>query len=179
MFFWGGDMMEDSRKHTCCFFGHRKIIETEELVMKIYSETENLIINNNVHTFLFGSRSQFDDLCYRVTSKLKEKYPHIKRIYVRAEFPDINKKYTKYLLRKYEETYFPDKVRGAGKASYIERNFEMIKNSTYCICYYDKNYTVPRKNTKATNLTGHQAKSGTAIAYNYAVKKSKIVINMI
>ncbi len=172
-------IVEDLIRYTCCFFGHREIEETEELRARLHGEIESLILNGKVHTFLFGSKSRFDDLCYEIVSKLKEKYPYLKRIYVRAEFPDINEKYTEYLLGKYEETYFPDKVRGAGKASYIERNFEMIKNSTYCICYYDKNYTVPRKNTKATNLTESQTKSGTAIAYNYAVKKSKIIINMI
>ncbi len=171
--------MADLINNTCCFFGHREIIETEELTKRLYGEVERLITDKNTYIFLFGSRSQFNDLCYRIVTELKEKYPHIKRIYVRAEFPDIDGKYMEYLLEKYDSTYFPDKVYGAGKASYIKRNFEMIKNSTYCICYYDKSYTVPRKNTKAMNLTESQTKSGTAIAYEYAEKKAKTVINLI
>ncbi|MEF9840764.1 MAG: biotin operon repressor, partial [Lachnospiraceae bacterium] len=43
-------------------------------------EIESLIVNHNVDTFLFGSRSEFDSLCHSLVTELKEKYPHIKRI---------------------------------------------------------------------------------------------------
>ena len=56
----------------------------------------------------------------------------------------------------------------AGKAVYIERNCEMIDNSRFCVVYYDENYIPSRKNKK----------SGTKIAYDYAVKKGKEIINV-
>ena len=139
--------MEDIKLYTCCFFGHRNIIETDELKSKLYNEIETLITYKKVHTFLFGSKSQFDDLCYKIVTELKEKYPHIKRIYVRAEFPYIDDSYKKYLLESYEDTYYPSKMIDAGKAAYVERNYEMINNSRYCICYYDENYMPPRRKT--------------------------------
>ena len=148
-------------KNTCCFFGHIKINETEELKSKLIEIIEKLIVENSVDTFLFGSKSRFNDLCYEIVSKIKEKYPHIKRIYVRAEYPDIDETYKNYLSESFEETYYPEKIIGAGKASYVERNYEMIDNSHYCIVYYDE------PNAPTTR------KSGTKIAHDYAVKQGK------
>ncbi len=124
------------QKYTCCFLGHREICKNEKLNKQLYSIIENLILNNNVDTFLFGSKSQFDRLCYEAVTKIKEKHPHIKRIYVRAEFPQIDESYKSYLLEGYEATYYPQKIANAGKAVYIERNQEMINKSKYCIIYY-------------------------------------------
>ena len=69
-------------------------------------------------------------------------------------------------MNNYEETYFPKKITKAGKSIYIERNFEMIDKSKYCITYYDEFYQPPQKR-----------KSGTKIAYEYAIKKKRTVIN--
>ena len=118
----------------------------------------------NVDTFLFGSKSRFDALCLEIVSEIKEKYPHIKRIYVRAEFPFIDDSYKTYLMKLYDDTYYPEKVIGAGRAAYIERNFEMIDNSRFCIVYYDEEYSPTNR------------KSGTRIALDYAKKKAREII---
>lgn len=152
-------------KNSCCFFGHRTINETEELKLKLYDIIEKLIVDENVDTFLFGSKSRFNDLCYEIVSKIKEKYPHIKRIYVRAEYTDIDEQYTNYLLEFFEDTYYPEHIRNSGKASYVERDYEMINKSHYCIVYYDE------QNAPTTR------KSGTKIALDYAIKKEKRIIN--
>ena len=150
--------------NTCCFFGHRTIKETEELRTKITEAVEKLISDENVDTFLFGSKSEFDRLCLELVTKLKEKHPHIKRIYVRAEFPYINDAYLTYLLKSYDETYYPEKLHGAGRAAYVERNCEMINKSKYCIVCYDESYAPTTR------------KSGTKIALDYALKKCREVI---
>lgn len=152
------------REKTCCFFGHRKINETEELKSKLKEIIEKLIVDEKVNTFLFGSKSRFNSLCLELVTKIKEKYPHIKRIYVRAEYPDINEQYTNYLLESYEGTYYPEHIRSSGRAAYVERNYEMIDKSHYCIVYYDK--------PNAPTIR----KSGTKIALDYAVKHKKEVI---
>lgn len=159
----------------CCFFGHRKIKKIDELKHIVYDTAENLIVNNDVDTFLFGSKSDFDDFCHKIITDLKEKYPHIQRIYVRAEYPYINDLYRKSLLERYEDTYYPEKMIGAGKAVYVERNYEMINRSNYCIVYYDENYTPPRRKNSRRDLTDYQPKSGTKLAYDYAVKKCEVV----
>lgn len=153
--------------NTCCFFGHRTINETEELKAKLYKTIESLVVNENVDTFLFGSKSHFNSLCLELVTKLKEEYPHIKRIYVRAEFPVISDEYKAYLLKNYEDTYYPENLIGAGKAVYVERNIEMINRSLFCIVYYDES------NTPTTG------KSGTKIALDYAImcKKKTFILS--
>ena len=74
-------------KNTCCFFGHRTINETEGLRTKLIEIIEKLIKDEKVDTFLFGSKSRFNSLCFEIVTEIKEKYPHIKRVYVRAEYP--------------------------------------------------------------------------------------------
>ena len=163
----------------CCFFGHRKINETPELIERITKEIEFLITENEVSVFYFGSKSQFDDLCHKVTTELKEKYPHIKRIYVRSAFQHIPDWYEKSLLENNEGTYFPEHMENAGRASYVERNQELINQSKYCIVYYDENYLPPRRKNSRRDLFDYQPKSGTAVAYDYAIRKGSEIINAI
>ncbi len=152
------------KKNTCCFFGHRTINETEEPKAKLIEIIEKLIIYEKVDTFLFGSKSRFNSLCFEVVTEIKEKYPHIKRVYVRAEYPYISEQYKNYLLENYEDTYYPEKIMNSGRASYVERNYEMIDNSHFCIVYYDE------QGAPATR------KSGTKIALDYAIKQCKKII---
>ena len=152
------------KKNTCCFFGHRAINETKELKARLNKIIEKLIVDKNAHTFLFGSKSRFDSLCLEVVTELKEKYPYIKRVYVRAEYPHISKHYKNYLLENYDDTYYPKKIMNSGRASYVERNYEMINNSQFCIVYYDEQSTPTTR------------KSGTKIALDYAIKRSKKII---
>ena len=166
------------KEHTCCFFGHRKIIVTEELTNNLEIAIENLIKNENVDTFLFGSKSEFDRLCLAVTTKLKKKYSHIKRIYVRAEFPYVDENYKAYILKRYEDTYYPEKIHGSGRAAYVERNYEMVNNSCFCVVYYDENYMPPKRKNSRKDLADNQPGSGTKRAYEYALKKGVKIINM-
>lgn len=64
------------------FIGHRKINYSETLKEKVKKIVENLIINENADTFLFGSKSEFDTLCYEVVTELQAKYNLIRRVYV-------------------------------------------------------------------------------------------------
>ena len=167
-----------SVEKSCCFFGHRKIEYTEELEKKIYENVEQLLLSENVKTFYFGSKSEFNSLCHKVVTELKEKYPEIKRMYIRAEYPYINDSYRDYLLEDYEDTYFPEKAVNAGQARYVERNREMIDKSDFCIVYYREDYNPPARKNSRRDLFEDLPKSGTKIAYDYAKTKSKIVINL-
>lgn len=151
------------KEKTCCFFGHRTINETEELKARLVEIIEKLIADENVDTFLFGSKSRFDSLCLELVTQIKEKYPRIKRVYVRAEYPFIDDDYKEYLLKNYEHTYYPEKLLGATKSVYVKRNYEMIDKSRFCIAYYDEK-----------NLPKNR-RSGTKIALDYALKNNKIV----
>lgn len=146
---------------TVSFFGHRKIEITERLKVNLYNLIEYLISIKHISVFVFGSKSQFNELCYQTVTELKEKYSKIRRVYVRAEYPYIREDYKSYLLNSYEDTYYPKSVLGAGRAVYIKRNYEMIDKSNICVFYYKEKH-----------------KCGTKIAYDYAIKKGKEIINI-
>lgn len=168
---------KELKKHTCCFFGHRKIDMDDDLIHNLKKIIEFLITNEKADTFLFGSRSQFINLCLDIVTEYKKKYPHIKRIYVRAEFPYIDESYTAYLMKSYDNTYYPKRILNSGKAAYVERNYEMIDNSSYCVIYYDEKYKPPK--TKQKNMEDYQPKSGTKLAFNYSRKKDIKIINLL
>lgn len=161
-----------------CFIGHRTIQKNAEIVSSL-KKTIISLINKGANVFLFGSMSQFDELSWEIVTSLKLKYPYIKRVYVRSSYQYIDKFYEKYLLESYEETYFPPKLENAGKYSYVERNYEMIDSSTYCVFYYNEKYLPPlKKQPKHNMLLPKRRNSGTKIAYDYAIKKNKIIINL-
>jgi len=168
----------DEEKKVCCFFGHRKIADTQQLRERLYKIIEDLIICNRVSIFLFGSKSEFDRLCREAVGKLKEKYPHLHRIYIRAEFQHISDDYEKYLLQTCDETFYSERAIGSGKAVYIERNCDMIDQSDFCVVYYKEDYAPPRRKNSRHDLFDYQPKSGTKTAYEYAKRKKKHIINI-
>ena len=162
---------------TCCFIGHRKIRETPELQARLTGILEKLIVDEGFNTFLFGSKSDFNSLCYNTVTQLKEKYPHIKRIYVRAEFPYIDESYKNFLLEQYEDTYYCESMLSAGKAVYAERNYHMIRQSQVCVVYYNPEYKPSRRKQSRNSLSEYQPNTGTRLSCDYAIKKGKRMIN--
>lgn len=164
--------------NSCCFIGHRKIDNKEELKPLLRQQIA-MLLEKGITKFFFGSMSDFDDVSWEVVTELKETYPSIKRIYVRSAYQYIDKLYEDYLLESYEETYYPPKLENAGKCSYVERNYEMIDKSKYCIFYYNENYLPELKRAPKHNmLPPSRRRSGTKIAYEYAIKKKKEIINI-
>ena len=164
-------------EHSVCFIGHRKIEDTPELRERLRGILQELF-NNGTVNFIFGDHSAFDDLCYELVTELKEKYPAIKRINFRKDYEDTNDYTMQFLIVGYEESICPKGVGSAGRASYIERNQAMIRESDVCIFYYDENYQPSRRKTSHRDLFDYQPKSGTAVAYAYAVQKKKTVYNL-
>lgn len=177
----------------CLFFGHRKIVITEELKEKLKAIIEDLIVNHNVLTFLFGSRSDFDYLCHLVVTELQEKYPNIKRLSYtcrsetctleserahREEVYSYFRKEKVTLLGVEEEIEHKTKYT-SGRVSYVERNQAMINDSDYWMFYYDENYQ-PEMRKRSKRCTGYyQPKSGAALAHTYAKQKKKQIINIL
>ena len=149
------------------FIGHRKIEEGRGLRQKLKNALIALIEKEKADTFLFGSKSEFNDICYDVVTKLKETYPYIRRIEVRATNEHLPQMYIDITLKYYEETVFPESVSGAGYRSYIKRNQAMIDMCDILITYFDKEYC---------QLAGKT--SGTRTAVEYAQNKKKRVLNL-
>lgn len=135
---------------------------TNELCERIRTTVLDLIDNQGVDTFLFGSRSQFDELCLKIVTEIKKIRPNIRRIYVRAEYPYISADYEKYLLTFYDETYMSESIIHASKAIYIECNRHMIDSADICVFY----------------LNSQSMNSGTKIAYKVSLKNNKTTLNL-
>lgn len=52
----------------------------------------------------------------------------------------------------------------------------MIDNSRICVVYYNPDYTPPRRKATRKSLTDCQPKSGTKLAYGYALRKCKTIL---
>ncbi|MBQ8319919.1 MAG: DUF1273 family protein [Clostridia bacterium] len=171
----------------CCFIGHRTIKATAELIKRIDTYIETLIKEQGVSVFLFGSRSQFDDLCHERVTKMQEEYPDIKRIAFtcRSEYACLkNQKedleciaraVTKrdITYKAYDGVQRSERVYRAGGAAYVERNQEMINASDYCVFYYDPYYAPPKRKRSKCDLAEYQPKSGTQLAFEYAYQKKR------
>ena len=147
---------------TCSFFGHRKINITLKLLKKVYRLIEALIQNNYI-CFLFGGFGEFDDLCYKVVTKLKKKYPYLTRICVLTNEKLINTANTKKLLNnKYFESvkYFSLEYDWWYTQIYY-RNCQIVKHSDFIIYY-----------TKEDN------DSGAYKCLKYAIKIKKPFLNL-
>lgn len=165
----------------CSFFGHREINIKESFVKELECILENLITKNGVKVFLFGSKSEFDSLCLYLIGTLKRKYPFIKRIAYTCKGEGCNleilkeeseRLYSKIYGQKVEILCVDEEVNYknkwvAGKSGYVQRNYAMIDDSDMCVFYYDRKFIKESK-----------GKSGTKIAYDYAVKKKKTIINL-
>ncbi len=177
----------------CSFFGHRNTTLTNELYEELKRIIDDLIVNKNVQIFLFGSRSDFDFVCHKIVTELKEKYPFIiRKCYTcknetcileseRTYWEEIYSHFKKEkisLLGVEEEVEHKTKYT-SGKASYIERNQAMINDSDYCIFFYNENYKPEIRKYSKQMIGYYQPKSGTKLAYNYAKQKRKIIINLV
>lgn len=180
------------KRSVCSFFGHRIIVPTDELKTKLKLLIEHLIVEMGVNTFLFGSRSNFYEVCHDVVSELKGKYSHIIRIVYTCksegcvlesesekfkEFYSIIGRECEKILVMDKEVEFKNKY-SAGKAGYIERNCAMIDDSNYCIFYYDQHYKLDFKKYSKRCLEYYRPRSGTATAFEYAKRKNKIIFNV-
>ena len=153
---------------TCCIIGHRDFKKNKELELNVKGIIINLIEEESVTKFLFGSKSKFIDFCYDIVSEIRKKHNNLSRVFVRAEYPIISEEYYDYLKSFYEDSYFYSEKLIANKYSYIKRNQTMIDQSDICLFCFDNNY-FPKTRTC----------SGTGLAYKYAIKKGKRILNVL
>lgn len=177
---------------SCCFIGHRKIPNDVNIENNVIEIVKKLIVEENVRIFNFGSRSDFDTLCHSIVTDLKEEYKDIqRRAYTcrsesctlekeRAYWEEIYSHFSKRpvtLLGIEEEVEHKTKW-DSGRAQYVERNYAMIDDSDFCVFYYNEEYKPPLRKQCRSALSTYQPKSGTKLAYDYAFKKKKKIVNI-
>lgn len=169
----------------CCIIGHRTIKNIESIEEKTKNVIIDLIKNRDVDTFLFGSRSAFDNLCCKIAGDLKRidklNITRIKYLcnnefgFLEEEKEHCDKLFLHFFkngLNYYDDVKSFKRLDRSGKASYVERNKMLIDDADICLFYFEhkdkcqaEKYLLPRN-------------SGTNIAYNYATKTKKEIINI-
>lgn len=175
-----------------CFIGHRTVAETIKVKNRLIDVVLTLI-EKGADTFLFGSRSDFDSLCWEAVTELKEKYPNIKRVcynaphetaFISKEERESSERLFSQITKRevhfadYEQSVNSQKALNANRKAYIMRNQEMIDASDVCVFYYNKDYLPAMRKSANRYLPDYQPKSGTAIAFAYATQKKKQIINL-
>lgn len=150
--------------NACSIFGHKRILVTAQLEKDLYQLFEWLILEKDINIFYFGGFSDFDDLCYKVVTELKTKYPFIKRVYVFEDYKFINRPQKRpqwFHAEDYEALeYFETVYTGFTKRIYF-RNCEIIDRSDVVVFYVN-----------------HTENSGAYKAIQYATRKKKLIFNV-
>ncbi len=134
----------------CCFVGHRKLENPEEVAAALAKVVMRLVGQDNVRTFLFGSKSEFDTLSLAIVTECKRHVPEIKRVAYtcksegcmlekdRAKWDRLRSKADMELMETFVDEEFEHKTKyTAGKASHVERNVAMVDASDVCVIYYE------------------------------------------
>ena len=118
----------------CSFFGHRDVKITEELYATTTAEILKAV-DFGCRIFYFGGYGSFDDLCYKIVTKIKKENPqmNITRIYCVAQEKYLRKSSRYFSPEDYDEViYLEPSFNGWYKSIYF-RNLAMIDNSDYII----------------------------------------------
>ncbi len=122
-----------------------------------------LITKENVRLFYFGGFGEFDDLCHKIVSELKNKYPNIYRIFCLSDprHQRLSKRPIWIKDEDYEEIIYLNLINDYWYKRIYFRNCEMIDRSDFVVFYVN-----------------HSERSGAYKALQYAIKKKKQIINI-
>ena len=147
----------------CSFFGHREVELTEALCLATEAEILR-IIELGCRSFYFGGYGDFDALCHKIVSEIKEKSPElgVRRVYCVPQEKYLRKKVPYFNREDYDEIiYLMPSFDGWRKSIYF-RNCAMIDKSEFIVFFAQE-----REN------------SGAYKAYRYAQKKKdKYITNL-
>ena len=147
---------------TCSCFGHSDVDITDDLIARTRIEIDKAI-EDSVRIFLFGGRSDFDDLCYDLVTEKKNANPqlNIKRVFCFALDKQLRKPPRWYVPKEYEALECPTKDFDYWYTAIYYRNLAMIDQSDLILFWVEE-----REN------------SGAYKTYRYAVKKHKRIVNL-
>ena len=152
--------MLDKEKISSCF-GHLDVEITDKLRARTSEEIDKAIADG-VRIFLFGGRSDFDDLVYDIVSEKKAQNPQldIKRIFCFALDKQLRRPPSWFVRKEYEGYDCPIKDFDWWYTAIYYRNCAMIDQSDLVLFYAEE-----REN------------SGAYKAYKYAIKVHKSIVN--
>lgn len=146
----------------CVFIGHRFIISTYYIELKLEEFLEDLI-NNGYYKFIVGTHGDFDKIVLKIIRRLKNKYKDIvidlvftsyKRLEIEVGL-DYNKlKDVNTIIYPIEEIHYKKQI--------IISNEYMMQEADLVVAFVDE----------------YRTDSGAFRAYKYAYKINKKVINL-
>ena len=146
----------------CSCFGHFTVEITDELRARTREEIDKAVAGG-VRVFLFGGRSDFDDLVYDIVSekKAKEAQLGLKRIFCFPLDKQLRRPPPWFRQKEYEGYECPCKDFGWWYTAIYYRNCAMIDQSDVVLFYAEE-----------------RANSGAYKAYMYAARLHKCIINL-
>ncbi len=130
--------METNGK-TCSCFGHLDVNITDDLIARTKTEIDKAVADG-VRVFLFGGRSDFDDLCYDLVTEKKNTEPQldIKRVFCFALDNQLRKPPIWFIRKEYEALECPPKDFDYWYTSIYYRNLAMIDQSDLALFWAEK-----------------------------------------
>ncbi len=147
---------------TCSCFGHTYVDITDDLIARTKTEIDKAVADG-VRIFLFGDRSDFDDLCYDLITEKRNAEPwlNIRRVFCFSLETQFRKPPRWFIPKEYEALDCPLKIYDYWYTSIYYRNLAMIDQSDLILFWVE-----PREN------------SGAYKTYQYAVRKHKRIVNL-
>lgn len=161
---------EGEKECSCCFTGHRRLMakEKKDALIKLRS-TILYLVSKGVYIFRAGGALGFDTLAASMVIDLKREHSEIKLVLElpyeaqHAKWSDKDKRIFEFIKENADflnvHSAVPKNKNQAVEAMY-KRNRALVDNSSYCICFMNKN------------------SGGTAYTTAYAKKKDIEIINL-
>ena len=137
----------------CSFFGSDKIDMKVGLEECLAVLVEHLTTKEHFDVFCFGGIGCFDDLCYSVTRKFKEKHNGINLVLILPEHKTLAKELCEKHYGKFDKMT-TIKSKDGLKLPILSRNIEMAKASEFVVFF--ANESGRGNETKVLNFAKEQ-----------------------
>lgn len=120
----------------CCFAGHSKLYDTDDIYAHLLRMVETLIVEEGVTEFWTGNYGAFDRLSAKTVRTLKEKYPNIQLNLVIPYLTTGINEYKDFYHKNYDYILMADIPENTPKKFQILKcNEYMVNSSDFLVCY--------------------------------------------
>ena len=120
---------------SCACFGQNEIKNQRALESSLSVMFEYLITEQKSKLFYFGGVGKFDNLCANVLLKLKDRFKHIKLVFVKPAIKD----YENLVEFNYDEVVEIKEKTDYDKMPLFARDFKMAKKADFLVFYVEEN----------------------------------------
>lgn len=120
----------------CCIFGHRDFWASVEREKAIKAAIVDCIRERGITEFLVGGNGEFDIMCAKYLSELRQEYPQIrvtKVLAYRGQKRDMFEE--EYDKKTFDATVYPPLEEVPPQFAIVKRNEWMVRASDYAIFF--------------------------------------------